>query len=388
MGFLGKVINKSVSKGFYFIMNKTVPKYYADTQSDSKYALNNNKRDFELIVTLTTIPSRIDNIWITLESIFRQSYKPDRIMLWLSDEEFNGIVLPNSLLQLKARGLEINYCENLRSHNKYYHTVVNNPNATIITVDDDIIYTENMIANLMQMHTEFPGAVCSNMTHLVTYQDGKLVPYVKEMGFTHVELMPVMEHPYSGSWGYQPLGLFAATSRFGTPDQFKAFVDACHQAGIGVILDWVPAHFPEEGHGLARFDGGQFKVYRHTPGDDRSLPANSVTVLHVDARNRIWVGVEGFGLYRMDDDHNGFTAVPLLKDESALDIWAIASDAQGAVWFGTFGNGLLVGGDYIAAAIVLAYFRRMATIAQRLEIGGKKTIAYGFTRLGEFALHG
>jgi len=92
--------------------------------------------------------------------------------------------------------------------------------------------------------------------------------------------------------------------------------------------------------GLARFDGGQFKIYRHTPGDDRSLPANSVTVLHVDARNRIWVGVEGFGLYRMDEDHSGFTAVPLLKDESALDIWAIASDAQGAVWFGTFGKGL------------------------------------------------
>ena len=92
--------------------------------------------------------------------------------------------------------------------------------------------------------------------------------------------------------------------------------------------------------GLARFDGGQFKVYRHTPGDDRSLPANSVTVLHVDARNRIWVGVEGFGLYRMDEDHNGFTAVPLLKGESALDIWAIASDAQGAVWFGSFGKGL------------------------------------------------
>jgi hypothetical protein len=179
LGFLGKVINKMVSKLFYFLMNKTVPKYYADSQSDVKYGLNKDKRDFELIVTLTTIPSRIDNIWITLESIFRQSYKPDRIMLWLSDEEFEGVTLPNSLLQLKGKGLEINYCENLRSHNKYYHTVVNNPNATIITVDDDIIYTENMIANLMQMHKEFPYAVCSNMTHLVTYENGKLIPYVK-----------------------------------------------------------------------------------------------------------------------------------------------------------------------------------------------------------------
>ncbi|HET9717395.1 MAG TPA: 1,4-alpha-glucan branching protein GlgB [Pseudolabrys sp.] len=102
-----------------------------------------------------------------------------------------------------------------------------------------------------------------NAGQWLTYRElsEQLPAYAADLGFTHVEFLPVMEHPFDGSWGYQPTGLFAPTSRFGTPQDFAALVDALHAAGIGVLLDWVPGHFPDDPHGLARFDGTA--IYEH-----------------------------------------------------------------------------------------------------------------------------
>ncbi len=113
----------------------------------------------------------------------------------------------------------------------------------------------------------------------LSYQDlaTQLAEYANEMGFTHIELLPINEHPFDGSWGYQPLGLYAPTRRFGTPQDFRCFVDTLHEAGINVLLDWVPGHFPTDAYGLAQFHGTALYEYADPKRPHSQSKCNKVT---------------------------------------------------------------------------------------------------------------
>ncbi|WP_371374919.1 1,4-alpha-glucan branching protein GlgB [Thalassotalea aquiviva] len=141
-------------------------------------------------------------------------------------------------------------------------------NSSVISAPSDFKWQDQQWLSQRQLRNNRDHAIAIYEVHLGSWQRdnnneflnyreiaARLIPYTLEMGFTHIQLMPLSEHPFDGSWGYQPVGLFAPTARFGNADDFKYFVDACHSAGLGLIIDWVPGHFPVDAHGLSQFDG-------------------------------------------------------------------------------------------------------------------------------------
>lgn len=138
------------------------------------------ERKEEIIVSLTTFPPRINTVWQTINTLLSQTMKPDHIVLWLAKGEFDSLdELPTSLKRLMEHGLEIRFCDDIKSHKKYYYAMKEYPNAVIITVDDDVYYPTDLVENLYKKHLEFPNAICCNWAHKIVFNSGKIGLYGK-----------------------------------------------------------------------------------------------------------------------------------------------------------------------------------------------------------------
>lgn len=164
------------------VANILVPVYFRTSNLFFRQIIEiNQNRERQVIVSLTSFPQRINRIWIVIESIIRQKHKPDRIILWLSSNQFKDLSsLPVKLLKLQKRGLEIRLCENdLRSHKKYYYAMQEFPKEIVITVDDDVIYNSNSTKLLMQLHEEHPSSIICNHASEIGINGNSVLPYKK-----------------------------------------------------------------------------------------------------------------------------------------------------------------------------------------------------------------
>lgn len=192
-----KILNYSE---WYF--NVLLKKLYTKHPS-KKYGITKEKRDQKIIVSLTSFPKRINTVWLTLETLLRQSVKPDEVILWLADSQFPGKYddLPESLLRLRERGLTIRFCDDLRSHKKYFYTMQEYPDDLIILADDDAFYPQDMIASLLEMHEKNPEDICTMSAQVISgdLPSGWRNPYLNER-FVHSSEIQV----YTGSGSLFP----------------------------------------------------------------------------------------------------------------------------------------------------------------------------------------
>lgn len=182
---LKKVINKVNNIVFYTILNKLI-KVYINITYPILFKLKKNEflykksKDNNVIVSLTSIPSRIDSVHYVIKSLLIQSYRPDKVILWLSREDFEeGSKLPDELLDLQKTDFEIKWCENIKPHKKYFYTMKENPNSIIITVDDDGFYRRHLVKDLMKSYSKYPKAISCTRAHRMVFKNKELLPYSK-----------------------------------------------------------------------------------------------------------------------------------------------------------------------------------------------------------------
>ncbi len=177
LGLFGKAIDRLFILALKRIFDLIMPAYYNKTSGKADFGLNTIPRKESYIVSLTSYPARIDTLWITIETILRQSFKPDKIILWLAEEQFPDRKLPESLIKLKLRGLDVEFCEDLKSHKKYFYCLIKYPDSNIITLDDDLYYHKDVLKNVVELHKKYPGHITANRAHKITFSNGKINPY-------------------------------------------------------------------------------------------------------------------------------------------------------------------------------------------------------------------
>lgn len=178
-GFVGKVFNRVVRRFVKRHMDNILPESFIQKPVD--WGLNQSeKRERPLICSMTSFPARINDVWVSIETLFRQTKKADSIILWLSKEQFRGVELPDSIKRCQSKGLKIRWVdEDLRSHKKYFYVLQEAIDSDIVLVDDDIYYPEQLLENLLDMSKRHPGSICATRVHKMKYEGETLMPYSK-----------------------------------------------------------------------------------------------------------------------------------------------------------------------------------------------------------------
>lgn len=176
-GKIGKALNRFVRIFVKRHLDSKMKSYFINNPIDVGVNKSQNRKR-KLICSMTSFPARIDEVWICLETIFRQTLKADEIVLWLSKEQFEGIKLPESLINCEKKGLTIRWVdEDLRSHKKYYYALQEYVDADIVLLDDDLYYPDNLLENLIEMSNQCPNTICATRVHKMTFNGERICPY-------------------------------------------------------------------------------------------------------------------------------------------------------------------------------------------------------------------